>query len=226
MFTVKEFFYDPELFQTLKITKKRKRLFHQEPQIIQKEIAEEDEILPKPKHKIRKQVNELPIEQIEYQEINIIDYADIQEKYDFSSCTITNSVLEGTIIPEKNCFKIIKFIYQFIDDIDVIKSITLLNIIDGKHYEKGYEPVEVDGEMISVQGVPKNKSFKEIFNLVTENALEFTIDVILKTNEHLRFTNYKLNYVSGYLHPLQSCLITLRLTQIIFTIFIRDSRNR
>ena len=193
MFTVKEFFYDPELFQTLKITKKRKRLFHQEPQIIQKEIAEEDEILPKPKHKIRKQVNELPIEQIEYQEINIIDYADIQEKYDFSSCTITNSVLEGTIIPEKNCFKIIKFIYQFIDDIDVIKSITLLNIIDGKHYEKGYEPVEVDGEMISVQGVPKNKSFKEIFNLVIENALEFTIDVILKTNEHLRFTNY--NYI-------------------------------
>jgi len=201
MFTVKEFFYDPELFKTLKISKKRKRLFHQEPQIIQKEIAEEDEIvkedekeiLPKPKHKIRKQLNELPIEQIEYQEINIIDYANIPEKYDFSSCTITNSVLEGTIIPEKNCFKIIKFIYQFIDDIDVIKSITLLNIIDGKHYEKGYEPVEVNGEMISVQGVPKNKSFKEIFNLVVENALEFKIDVILKTNEHLRFTNY--NYI-------------------------------
>lgn len=223
MFTVKEFFYDPELFQTLKITKKRKRLFHQEPQIIQKEIAEEDEILPQPKQKNKPRPIETPIE---YQEINIIDYADIQEKYDFSSCTITNSVLEGTIIPEKNCFKIIKFIYQFIDDIDVIKSITLLNIIDGKHYEKGYEPVEVDGEMISVQGVPKNKSFKEIFNLVIENALEFTIDVILKTNEHLRFTNYKLNYVSGYLHPLQSCLITLRLTQIIFTIFIRDRRNR
>jgi hypothetical protein len=58
---------------------------------------------------------------------------------------------------------LLKYIYNFIDDIEIIKHNTRINIIDGEYNDKGFKYLEKLN--ISYQGIDANKCMDEIINM-------------------------------------------------------------
>lgn len=100
-------------------------------------------------------------------------------EFDFNQIHLSNVKInqiniEGIILQIKYISKIIYFIYDFLDNVELIKKNTLLNIQTG--YIKGTGFVYLKKLDISVQGATSQRLFQEIFNQIIKNDITATIN--------------------------------------------------
>jgi len=184
-----EFFYHPEAFAQGKINKTPIRRKIRPPSPVSPDEEEEPVPIVNPTKKLKV---ELPLNQEGKNElIHISEYVHRKEKHSFARSLILSAKVENSFLEKLKYSSIIKFIYEYIGDIDLVKNISILNIRDGKIREKGYEPIEELN--ISFQAVPADKSIKEIFIQVIENGIDFRMEIETFEGEKLIFVNYNYN---------------------------------
>lgn len=94
----------------------------------------------------------------------------------FSGAILDYACLEGVEIETKYFIGIVYYIYEFLEELDVINENTIMNIKPGKEIGKGFKHLEsLD---ISIQGVTSDKAINEIFNQVIGNDLTFQMNII------------------------------------------------
>lgn len=103
------------------------------------------------------------------------------KKYDFKKSKILECNIDNKKLELYKYKQIIKYLYDKINNIDLIKTNTLLNIKDGKFTNDGFNYFDKLG--ISVQGVDSNKAIKEILNISNICNINFNIKIKLENNE-------------------------------------------
>ena len=121
--------------------------------------------ITKIKAKVRSEVNtdiDIKMSEFDFNQIHL------------SNVKINQINIEGIILQIKYISKIIYFIYDFLDNVELIKKNTLLNIQTG--YIKGTGFVYLKKLDISVQGATSQRLFQEIFNQIIKNDITATIN--------------------------------------------------
>jgi hypothetical protein len=103
------------------------------------------------------------------------------KKYDFKRSNIIEIYIDNKKIDLCKYKQIIKYLYEKINNINLIKTNTLLNIKDGKFTTDGYNYLDKLG--ISVQGIDSNKAIKEILNISNICNIKLNIKIRLENNE-------------------------------------------
>jgi len=122
-------------------------------------------------------------------EVNTDVDTDIKmSEFDFNQIHLSNVKInqiniEGIILQIKYISKIIYFIYDFLDNVELIKKNTLLNIQNG--YIKGTGFVYLKKLNISVQGATAQRLFQEIFNQIIKNNITATINFRIRGNSFI-----------------------------------------
>lgn len=160
-----DFFYDRQAIIDFGNSIKR-------PQKIKNSIQKMDEqtkIL-----KIENDIEKVAVES-DFERHNMSSYEPNLHKISFKGSAIIRASIAGVEIDKLSYWGIIRFIYEFIDDVNEIKKYSRLSIIDGKYTDKGF--VYVKSLNISVQGVTADRSLKEIFTQVLMNNFDFCIEI-------------------------------------------------
>jgi len=93
----------------------------------------------------------------------------------FKKSKVLFASIEGIIVINKTFAGIVRAIYEYLNDVQLIKQNTMMNIIERHYREKGYVPIETLG--ISVQGQTAGRTVKEIFRQVIRNDITFRMEV-------------------------------------------------
>lgn len=98
------------------------------------------------------------------------------KKSQILSCYINNIKLD------LNKYKqILEYIYDYINDKDIIKDNTILNIEDGNINNRGFKFMEKYN--FSVQGAESNKTLKEIINICSTCNMNIRLQIKLESNK-------------------------------------------
>jgi hypothetical protein len=98
------------------------------------------------------------------------------KKSQILSCYINNIKLD------LNKYKqILEYIYDYINDKDIIKDNTILNIEDGNISDRGFKFIEKYN--FSVQGAESNKTLKEIINICLTCDINIKSSIKLESNK-------------------------------------------
>jgi hypothetical protein len=98
------------------------------------------------------------------------------KKSQILSCYINNIKLD------LNKYKqVIEYIYDYIDNKDIIFDNTILNIEDGNINDRGFKYIEKYN--FSVQGADSNKTLKEIINICSTCNINIKIKIKLENNK-------------------------------------------
>jgi hypothetical protein len=128
--------------------------------------------ITKIKAKIRSEVNtNIKMSDFDFNQIHL------------SNVKISQINIEGIILQIKYISKILYFIYDFLDNIELIKKNTLLNIQNG--YIKGTGFVYLKKLDISVQGATAQRLFQEIFNQIIKNDITAIINFRVHGNSFI-----------------------------------------
>lgn len=100
---------------------------------------------------------------------------------DFKNSTIINCSINNDNKSFKKYNKIINYLFEEINDIDIILDNTILNIKKGKYEDKGYKFISKLN--ISIQGVDANKSIQEIFNISKISQIPINIKIKLENEQ-------------------------------------------
>jgi len=103
------------------------------------------------------------------------------KKYNFKKSNILKLVIDNIELEFNKYKKVIKYLYEKIDNINLIETNTLLNIIKGKKEDNGFNYLEKLN--ISVQGVDANKSIKEIIHISNICNIKVDMKIKLENNE-------------------------------------------
>jgi hypothetical protein len=105
------------------------------------------------------------------------DYSEFL-KNNFTSSKLLNVKINDSEIKINKYSVLLKYIYNFIDDIEIIKHNTRINIIDGECNNKGFQYLQKLN--ISFQGIDANKCMDEIINMC--KCVNIVISLKIKLN--------------------------------------------
>jgi hypothetical protein len=105
------------------------------------------------------------------------DYSEFL-KNNFTGSKLLNVKINDSEIKINKYTTLLKYIYNFIDDIEIIKHNTRINIIDGEYNDKGFKYLEKLN--ISYQGIDANKCLEEIINMC--KCVNIVISLKIKLN--------------------------------------------
>jgi len=119
----------------------------------------------------------------DFKKLNLNEKKNIDDfkKYNFKKSNIIECNIDNKKIDLYKYKQIIKYLYEKINNIDLIKTNTLLNIKDGKFTNDGFNYFDKLG--ISVQGIDSNKAIKEILNISNICNIKLNIKIRLENNE-------------------------------------------
>ena len=101
--------------------------------------------------------------------------------YDFKKSNIIDCKINNIKLDFKRYKPIIFYLYELINNIELVLSNTLLNIKNGKNEDRGFSYLEkLD---ISIQGVDANKSVQEIVNISKICNIILYIKIKLENNK-------------------------------------------
>lgn len=105
---------------------------------------------------------------------------------DFKNSTIISCSINNDNKNLKKYNKIINYLFEEINDIDLILDNTILNIEKGKYEDRGYK---FNSKLnISIQGVDANKSIQEIFNISKISQIPINIKIKLENEQIVNIT--------------------------------------
>ena len=105
---------------------------------------------------------------------------------DFKKSTIINCSINNENKSFKKYKQIINYLFEEINDIDIILDNTILNIEKGKYEDRGYK---FNSKLnISIQGVDSNKSIQEIFNISKISQISINIKIKLENKQIVNIT--------------------------------------
>ena len=84
-------------------------------------------------------------------------------KNNFSKSQLLNVKINDNELKIDKYQTLLKYIYNYIDDSEIIKYNTKINIVDGECNDKGFQYLK--GLNISFQGIDSNKCLDEIINM-------------------------------------------------------------
>jgi len=191
---IKEFFFNPEAIKQFGVPKMQRHRKKEKKQITQpiivkpveikdvEDITQRIAIVLKSKLPIsaKQIVTKQPGKSEKIEKVNMTDFK--LTSVNFHGCIVKSSEIEGMVIPVKRLAKILREIFEFLNDVDLIKENSKIRIVDGKVTEKGFVPYENLG--ISVQGANANQLMREIFTHVLKNNITFQLNVLAEGSEY------------------------------------------
>ncbi|ATZ80234.1 hypothetical protein BMW23_0176 [Bodo saltans virus] len=117
-----------------------------------------------------------------YDIANKIKYTDVN-KFDFTQSKIIECKINSKNHDRLNYRNILMKVYELLNDKNLIKKNTIINIEFGKYTEKGYKYIEeLD---MSLQGTDSNMTIKEIINQCKKNKIKIHMKIIMNDGKEI-----------------------------------------
>ena len=107
---------------------------------------------------------------------------------DFKNSKIINCFVENKELDIIKYKPLLENIYFYINNREIIKDNTILNIEDGCLTDKGFKFIEELN--FSVQGADSNKTLKEIVNISNICNIKLKFNIKLENDKIVEYTNY------------------------------------